>query len=65
MRRAQETAMKISPLAGKPAEPSMLVNVPRLVTAYYTEAPDPSVPAATGCLRHLRTSGFRIRQGFQ
>ncbi|MDD5222673.1 MAG: phosphoglucomutase (alpha-D-glucose-1,6-bisphosphate-dependent) [bacterium] len=36
--------MKISPLAGKPAEASMLVNVPRLVTAYYTEAPDPSVP---------------------
>ena len=36
--------MKISPFAGKPAEPSMLVNVPRLVTAYYTEMPDPSVP---------------------
>jgi phosphoglucomutase len=36
--------MKLSPLAGKPAEPSMLVNVPRLVTAYYTETPDPSVP---------------------
>ena len=36
--------MKVSPLAGKPAEPSMLVNVPRLVTAYYTEMPDPSVP---------------------
>src|SRR5512141_3149279 len=36
--------MKVSPLAGKPAEPSMLVNVPRLVTAYYTEAPDASVP---------------------
>src|SRR5674476_144725 len=36
--------MKVSPLAGKPAEPSMLVNVPRLVTAYYTEKPDPSVP---------------------
>ncbi len=36
--------MKISPLAGKPAEPSMLVNVPRLVTAYYTETPDPAVP---------------------
>ena len=31
--------------AGKPAEPSMLVNVARLVTAYYTEVPDPSVPA--------------------
>ena len=37
--------MKVSPLAGKPAEASMLVNVPRLVTAYYTEVPDPSVPA--------------------
>ena len=36
--------MKISPCAGKPAEPSMLVNVPRLITAYYTEVPDPSVP---------------------
>lgn len=36
--------MKISVRAGKPAEPSMLVNVPRLVTAYYTQVPDPSVP---------------------
>src|SRR3984885_1080110 len=36
--------MKLSPLAGKPAEASMLVNVPRLITAYYTETPDPSVP---------------------
>jgi len=36
--------MNISPLAGKPAIPSMLVDVPRLVTAYYTEAPDPAVP---------------------
>jgi len=35
--------MKVSPRAGKPAEASMLVNVPRLVTAYYTEVPDPSV----------------------
>ena len=36
--------MKISPDAGKPATPAMLVNVPRLVTAYYMEVPDPSVP---------------------
>ena len=36
--------MKVSPFAGKLAEASMLVNVPRLVTAYYTEVPDPSVP---------------------
>jgi phosphoglucomutase len=37
--------MKVSPAAGKPAEASMLVDVPRLVTAYYTEAPDPLVSA--------------------
>jgi len=35
--------MPMSPLAGKPAPPSMLVNIPRLVTAYYTEKPDPAV----------------------
>ena len=34
----------VSPLAGKPPDPSMLVNIPRLVAAYYTERPDPSVP---------------------
>jgi phosphoglucomutase len=34
-----------SPLAGKPAPTSILVDVPRLVTAYYDDAPDPAVPA--------------------
>ena len=37
--------MKVSPLAGKPADPALLVNVPQLVTAYYTDTPDPLVPA--------------------
>ncbi len=37
--------MSQSPLAGKPAPPGMLANVPRLVTAYYAERPDPAVPA--------------------
>jgi len=36
--------MKISPLAGKPAPSAMLVDVRRLVSAYYTELPDPSNP---------------------
>jgi len=35
----------VSPLAGKPAEPKMLINVPRLITAYYTLIPDSAVPA--------------------
>jgi len=37
--------MEVSPLAGKPADPASLVNVPDLVTAYYTEKPDPVIPA--------------------
>jgi phosphoglucomutase len=34
----------ISPLAGKPAPESLLTDLPRLVTAYYTGIPDPSKP---------------------
>ncbi len=45
MSHADEAREQISSLAGKPAEPSMLVNVPRLLTAYYTLIPEPSVPA--------------------
>jgi phosphoglucomutase len=35
--------MNVNPLAGKPAPRDILVNVPRLITAYYKEVPDPSV----------------------
>jgi phosphoglucomutase len=35
--------MKLNPNAGKPAEPAMLVNVAKLVTAYYAEVPDPAL----------------------
>ena len=34
-----------SPLAGKPLEPSMLVNIARLVTAYFAGKPDPKIPS--------------------
>jgi len=37
--------MEISNTAGKPATDSILVNVPRLITAYYAEKPDPAIPA--------------------
>jgi phosphoglucomutase len=36
---------RVNPLAGKPAPASVLVDVPRLITAYYTEKPDPSIAA--------------------
>ena len=48
--------MKIGPLAGKPAQPTMLVNVPRLITAYYSNMPDASVP---GQRVAFGTSGHR------
>jgi len=48
--------MDVSTLAGKPAEPEILVNVPKLVTAYYTETPDPSIP---GQRVSFGTSGHR------
>jgi phosphoglucomutase len=38
-------AQNISPLAGKPAPRSSLVDIPRLVSAYYTIVPDPGVPS--------------------
>jgi len=37
--------MAISPAAGRLAEASDLVNVPRLVTAYFADRPDPRIPA--------------------
>jgi phosphoglucomutase len=53
---------RINPLAGKPAPAAALVNIPRLITAYYSERPDPSVPAqrvAFGTSGH-RGSSFEI-----
>lgn len=39
-----ESNMNISPLAGKTAPPDILVNVAKLVTAYYANRPDPGNP---------------------
>ncbi len=53
--------MSLHPLAGKPAPFEMLVNVPRLISAYYTGEPDPADPAqrvAFGTSGH-RGSSFR------
>jgi len=54
--------MQPDPLAGKPAPLGMLVNVPQLVTAYYTGVPDSNVPAqrvAFGTSGH-RGSSFTL-----
>jgi phosphoglucomutase len=46
-------------LAGQPAPQSLLVNIPRLISAYYTTQPDPAEPAhrvAFGTSGHRGTS---------
>src|SRR3989454_8183889 len=48
--------MKISPLAGQPPPQAMLLDVAKVVTAYYAEIPDPSVP---GQRVAFGTSGHR------
>ncbi len=53
--------MALSPLAGQKAPRSLLVDIPRLVSAYYTDKPDASDPAqrvAVGTAGH-RGSSFR------
>src|SRR5580704_11266218 len=41
---ATRCCVTINPAAGKPADPSILVNVPKLITAYYELRPDVSDP---------------------
>ncbi len=51
--------MAVHPLAGQPAPASMLVNIPRLITAYYTEKPDANLReqrVAFGTSGHRGTS---------
>ena len=43
--RAAQGTQRISKLAGKPAPKEMLVNIPRLVSSYYAESPDPEDPS--------------------
>jgi phosphoglucomutase len=57
--------MEVSPFAGKPADPAMLVNVPELVTAYYTDVPDPSVPSQRVAFGTSGHRGLPIRNGLQ
>ncbi|WFU39367.1 phosphoglucomutase (alpha-D-glucose-1,6-bisphosphate-dependent) [Bradyrhizobium sp. CB82] len=50
---------EVDPAAGKPVAPSALANVPRLVTAYFANRPDPADPAqrvAFGTSGHRGTS---------
>jgi phosphomannomutase len=54
--------LKVHPLARQPSPSSLLVNVPRLVMAYCTERPDPSVrarPSGTEAVYKLYAESFK------
>ncbi|PZG01434.1 phosphoglucomutase (alpha-D-glucose-1,6-bisphosphate-dependent) [Micromonospora deserti] len=52
------------PRAGQPAEPADLVDVPRLVTAYYAEHPDPENPAQQVSFGTSGHRGSSLRNAF-
>ncbi|MCB8962070.1 MAG: phosphoglucomutase (alpha-D-glucose-1,6-bisphosphate-dependent) [Ardenticatenales bacterium] len=54
--------MPLHPLAGQPAPPELLTNIPRLIAAYYTEKPDAANPdekVAFGTSGHRGSSASR------
>ena len=56
--------MAVSPLAGKPAPRDILVNVPRLVSAYYTHRPNPDDPAERVAFGTSGHRGSSLRRSF-
>jgi phosphoglucomutase len=60
----KERPVSISPLAGKPVDPSMLVNVPELITAYFVHAPDPAVSAERVSFGTSGHRGSALKKGF-
>ena len=55
---------EVHPLAGKPAPESLLVNVPKLVTAYFAEHPDPAVAVQRVAFGTSGHRGSSLQGGF-
>ena len=56
--------MGVNPNAGQPAKASDLVNVPRLITAYYSDRPDPGVAAQRVSFGTSGHRGSSLNRGF-
>jgi phosphoglucomutase len=56
--------VSVHPRAGQPAQPNDLVDVPRLITAYYTGHPDPAVPAQQVAFGTSGHRGSSLRTAF-
>ncbi len=55
---------RVNPLAGQPAPAASLVNVPRLITAYYSERPDPAIAAQRVAFGTSGHRGSSFEAGF-
>ena len=55
---------QVHPLAGKPAPPSLLVDVPRLLAAYHAQRPDPAIAAQRVAFGTSGHRGSSLRAGF-
>ncbi len=58
------TEAMLHPLAGRPAPPSILVNVPTLLDAYVRNVPDPSVPTERVSFGTSGHRGSSLKQSF-
>jgi phosphoglucomutase len=56
--------MSVNPRAGTPADSRDFINVPRVVLSYYTEHPDPSVPAQRVSFGTSGHRGSSLRNAF-
>jgi phosphoglucomutase len=56
--------MNISPLAGTAAAKSKLVDIPQLITAYYSEIPDPAIPEQKVSFGTSGHRGSSLSKGF-
>ena len=56
--------MNVHELAGKPAPRSILANIPRLISAYYTHTPEPADPAQRVAFGTSGHRGSSLRNSF-
>ena len=61
---APAPSVRVHPLAGKPPTAAMLVDLPKLITAYYTGIPDSSLPAQRVTFGTSGHRGSSLRTSF-
>src|SRR5271169_1741618 len=63
-RAGHHLSPRLNPLAGQPAPAAVLVDIPKLITAYYSERPDPQVAAQRVAFGTSGHRGSALEIGF-